>query len=466
MTTKKTLTVFLCSTQADLGPEREAVLAAVRRLQLQHDSMEFFGARENAPIETCLTEVRRSDILVVIIGHRYGTFVPGQNISYSEAEYREGYRLGKPCLVYLRDEDIPILPRFVERNPTGMEALIRLKSLLQERHTIAYFREANDLAVGVVADLSRTAQAIEESAKIEAEQLKRPIVSINEQLSKITKEAFDKGITEDILLNEIRHTVNQIISSDGNRLPTVFLSYTTNDQITVKAFAEVLRSKGLTPWIDQEQIVAGQSILENVSRGLQSANCLALFMSKYSMKSKWVQQELNIVMASRLSSRKNGPIIIPILLEDMDVPAILRDVKYIDLRDGDIERAVQECSLAIQRHLNPSGQDSLDMVNFHTVEKSIHALRALLHVRLLSSEENKPGSGRRSLEYAIEDLAKAVGGQCGLSVRPINRLQVFVNLVISAHEGNDLPKIFHSMPELRQFLIVPYFDHGDIENQE
>jgi len=46
---KKNLTVFFCSTQSDLGPKREAILAAVRRLQLQHDSMEFFGARENTP---------------------------------------------------------------------------------------------------------------------------------------------------------------------------------------------------------------------------------------------------------------------------------------------------------------------------------------------------------------------------------------------------------------------------------
>ena len=61
-----TLTVFLCSTFSDLSAEREAVLDAIRRLQLQHDSMEFFGARAQQPIETCLEEVRKSDILVVI----------------------------------------------------------------------------------------------------------------------------------------------------------------------------------------------------------------------------------------------------------------------------------------------------------------------------------------------------------------------------------------------------------------
>src|SRR5215510_10048192 len=69
-------TVFVCSTFSDLSQEREAVLDAIRRLKLQHDSMEFFGARAEQPIETCLQEVRESDVLVVIVSHRYGTIVP------------------------------------------------------------------------------------------------------------------------------------------------------------------------------------------------------------------------------------------------------------------------------------------------------------------------------------------------------------------------------------------------------
>src|SRR3954447_16537017 len=107
-------TVFVCSTFSDLGQERDRVLDAIRRLKLQHDSMEFFGARAEQAIETCLSEVRASDILVVIVGHSYGSIVPSLGISYSEAEYEEGFRLKKPCLVYVRDDDIPVLPKHME----------------------------------------------------------------------------------------------------------------------------------------------------------------------------------------------------------------------------------------------------------------------------------------------------------------------------------------------------------------
>jgi hypothetical protein len=155
------LNVFVCGTYRDLIEEREAVLESIRRLQYQHDSMEYFGARPNTPIETCLDEVRRSDVLVVIVGHVYGSLVPGENLSYSEAEYQEGYRLGKPCLVYVRDEDIPVLPRFMETDPKKIKLLRNFKNTLNEHHTAGKFKGANDLALSVATDLSRIAQNLE-----------------------------------------------------------------------------------------------------------------------------------------------------------------------------------------------------------------------------------------------------------------------------------------------------------------
>ena len=57
-------TIFVCSTFNDLSHEREGVLDAIRRLKLQHDSMEFFGARAEQPIETCLLEVEQATSLL------------------------------------------------------------------------------------------------------------------------------------------------------------------------------------------------------------------------------------------------------------------------------------------------------------------------------------------------------------------------------------------------------------------
>lgn len=157
----KSLSVFLCSTFVDLAQERQRVLEAIRLLQLQHDSMEFFGARPGSPLETCLEEVRKSDVLVILVGHRYGSLVPDLPLSFPEAEYEEGFSLGKHCLAYLVDENVPVLPRNMEQDAEGIRRLQRWKEVLQRRHTVARFSNSADLAVRVTADLAREVQKFE-----------------------------------------------------------------------------------------------------------------------------------------------------------------------------------------------------------------------------------------------------------------------------------------------------------------
>jgi Domain of unknown function (DUF4062) len=69
-------TVFVCSTFDDLEKEREGVLDAISRVQQRHNAMEFFGARLGRPIDVCLNEVRKSGLLVVIVGLKYGSLPP------------------------------------------------------------------------------------------------------------------------------------------------------------------------------------------------------------------------------------------------------------------------------------------------------------------------------------------------------------------------------------------------------
>jgi tetratricopeptide (TPR) repeat protein len=156
-------TIFVCSTFDDLEQEREGVLDAIRRVQSRHNAMEFFGARPGRPIEVCLDEVRKSDLLVVIVGLKYGGLPPGIGISYSQAEYEEGARLEKPCLVYLRDDDIPILPKYVERDPDKLRLLDAWKQTLNAKHTVAKFEDWPRLAVQVAADIGHFLLVVETS---------------------------------------------------------------------------------------------------------------------------------------------------------------------------------------------------------------------------------------------------------------------------------------------------------------
>ncbi len=343
------LTVFICSTFTDLSAERERVLDAVRRLQLQHDSMEFFGARSDLPIETCLAEVRRSDMLVVVVGHRYGSLVPDIGISFSEAEYREGYRLGKPCLVYLRDENVPVLPRHVERDPEKLGLLERWKKRLTSRHTVATFSDAQHLAVQVAADLSRTIQALEGAQHAAAPSGATDVEVLADDFREILNDALEKGVSQREVLSALRQTISELLGPDGHREPTVFLSYSQADKQTVRRVAKGLRADGIKIWFDEGELKLGDSIRGKIETGLDSADFVAFFLSKASMQSEWAQHELNAAISKQVSEDR-GAVVLPVLLDDVEIPALLRDVMYLDMRDGDVGRGIRRLADSIKHH--------------------------------------------------------------------------------------------------------------------
>ena len=157
------LVVFVCGTYSDLLDERAKVLEALQRLRLRHESMEFFGARPEAPIQACLEEVRQSDLLIVIVGYRYGSLVPGTDFSFTETEYNEGFQLGKPCFVYIRDDQVRILPQQVEQSQVKLERLRAFRETLEFRHTVFHFRDPGALALQISVDLNNSMTHVEDA---------------------------------------------------------------------------------------------------------------------------------------------------------------------------------------------------------------------------------------------------------------------------------------------------------------
>jgi hypothetical protein len=341
-------TVFVCSTYADLAEERERVLDAIRRLQLQHDSMDFFGARPNLPIETCLAEVRRSDALVVIVGHRYGSLVPGFGISFSEAEYREGHRLGKPCLVYVRDENVPVVPRHIERDPDKVRLLEAWKNDLASRHTLATFTDSQHLAIQVAADLSRTIQALEEARRSVPEPTGSRSNALGE-INVVVREALENGVSEGTLVGILRRAVADFLSRTGKRAPNIFLSYSHDDSVIVRAVAEQLLQAGYDVWFDEAAVMPGDSLVARIERGLDTADVVVFFLSQASTRSQWARQELNVAIARQVTSARRT-VVIPVLLDDCEIPALLKDVLYLDMRHEDVDSGVKRLIASIERH--------------------------------------------------------------------------------------------------------------------
>ena len=150
----KTIHVFVSSTWRDLQEEREAVEAALRRMKsTAFSGMEYFGSRPETPKEVCLTEVARSHVYIGIFAHRYGSLDKETGLSMTELEYRKAQERCIPCLVYLIDDTVRVLPTNIETVREKAVKLEVLKRELLERHNVSFFTSPHHLATQVVADL-------------------------------------------------------------------------------------------------------------------------------------------------------------------------------------------------------------------------------------------------------------------------------------------------------------------------
>lgn len=114
------------------------------------------------------------------------------------------------------------------------------------------------------------------------------------------------------------------------REPRVFISHSSQDKPFVRKLVEQLRKHHLKLWFDEQEIKVGQSIVARISEGLNDSDYLMVILSRASVASHWVQAELNAALMNEISEK--GSVVLPVLIEDCDIPVLLRSKLYADFR--------------------------------------------------------------------------------------------------------------------------------------
>jgi len=106
-------------------------------------------------------------------------------------------------------------------------------------------------------------------------------------------------------------------------VPKVFLSHASEDKPRfVNNFAKKLRTDGVDVWLDKWEMLPGDSLVEKIfEEGLKNADAVIVVLSQFSISKRWVKEELNTTVVSRITK---GTRIIPILLDECEVPEALR----------------------------------------------------------------------------------------------------------------------------------------------
>ncbi|MGF7192117.1 hypothetical protein JOE11_005194 [Robbsia andropogonis] len=189
--------IFISSLISGFESYREAAKSAILTLRHEPVMAEDFGAQPNSPQIACLQGLRRADLVILLLGHRYGYAQGSSGVSPTHEEFLEA-KPSKPILVFVQDGS-------THREPAQADFISEVQGWEN-----GYFREAfstpdqlKELVIRAVHDY----QLANVSGPVDTDQLIRDAVKLlpsghgrqNHSGSQMLNVAFVGGPSQTIL---------------------------------------------------------------------------------------------------------------------------------------------------------------------------------------------------------------------------------------------------------------------------
>jgi hypothetical protein len=110
----------------------------------------------------------------------------------------------------------------------------------------------------------------------------------------------------------------------------IYISYSHHDKAFALKLEKALKEKGFETWIDVFDLHAGDNIFAKIQTGINECDFIITILSNHYVNSQWTLRELEAFEMRDVSNGTNT--IIPILIEDCELPIFLRDKIYLDFR--------------------------------------------------------------------------------------------------------------------------------------
>jgi hypothetical protein len=117
--------------------------------------------------------------------------------------------------------------------------------------------------------------------------------------------------------------------------PQIFISYSHKDAESAVRLAKNLESEGYEVWLDRTDIQTGAHWDDEIVKGLNASEIFVVLLSKQSAESQNVKDEIGYAI-------DHDKHILPVLLEECEVPFRLRRVQYVDFTQLKFEEGIQK----------------------------------------------------------------------------------------------------------------------------
>jgi hypothetical protein len=158
--------VFISSVITGFEAFRAAAAAAAKTLKIQVLRAEDFGASADSPRRVCLAGVRAADVVLLIIGARYGEIDPRSGLSPTHEEFSEARERSR-VLVFVQEG--------VTREPSQEKFLREVRDWATGQYTASFTTpdELRDAIIGALHEL----ELAQHSGGVDAEELTRRAAS-------------------------------------------------------------------------------------------------------------------------------------------------------------------------------------------------------------------------------------------------------------------------------------------------
>ena len=116
------------------------------------------------------------------------------------------------------------------------------------------------------------------------------------------------------------------------RVRRVFIIYARKDLPIAQEITALLKENGLEPWLDIDNITAGQIWMDEISKALDESAMAVVLISKNTTDSSYAAKELKSAISDLESNDKKSSPLIPVLIDGAEIPTSISHIQFVDYR--------------------------------------------------------------------------------------------------------------------------------------
>src|SRR5207248_3665123 len=114
----------------------------------------------------------------------------------------------------------------------------------------------------------------------------------------------------------------------------VFLCHSKLDKTAVREMWQQLLERGIQPWLDEEDLVGGEDWELAINKAVRTSHAILVFLSRKSVTTPgFAHKEIRLALDVADRQPEGAIFMIPLRLDDCQVPERLRSWQWIDLFD-------------------------------------------------------------------------------------------------------------------------------------